>query len=260
MLIYWVLSCYSTAMSVTSGKSSWFIGFAYWNHMTSNGSLFFHKSSLASHPANMSHMSVSYIRSISTSTNVLVTFIFFPKLSLNLLSIGKLYQVSLEVHFTNNNYDAHDPQMGQLLGTSHNVGFLFEFSSLPAPSHLSSSTIDATISLDLWHFYLGHVSLSLVTLENKLICLLIKVSLSFCTIWSLFIMIFWIQLWFLMKGDPFFFFFSFFLWLLLPWLWNYLWGFSQLWPHNHKSLYIPSCEILGTSDLFQSLAHHSVFL
>ncbi len=97
----------------------------------------------------MSHMSVSYIRSISTSTNVLVTFIFFPKLSLNLLSIGKLYQVSLEVHFTNNNYDAHDPQMGQLLGTSHNVGFLFEFSSLPAPSHLSSSTIDATISLRL---------------------------------------------------------------------------------------------------------------
>lgn len=208
----------------------------------------------------MSHMSVSYIRSISTSTNVLVTFIFFPKLSLNLLSIGKLYQVSLEVHFTNNNYDAHDPQMGQLLGTSHNVGFLFEFSSLPAPSHLSSSTIDATISLDLWHFCLGHVSLSLVTLENKLIYLLIKVSLSFCTIWSLFIMIFWIQLWFLMKGDPFFFFFHFCLWLLLPWLWNYLWGFSQLWPHNHKSLYIPSCEILGTSDLFQSLAHHSVFL
>ena len=55
--------------------------------------------------------------------------------------------------------------MGQIVGTARKVGRLFEFIFLHLPSsRLSASTMSgqSTSSLALWHFRLGHASISRV--------------------------------------------------------------------------------------------------
>lgn len=69
-LIYQVLTRSSSALSVTSGKSPWFIGSACYNHMTSDSTIFSHKFPLSPknpiiYIADNSHLPVSHIGSIS---------------------------------------------------------------------------------------------------------------------------------------------------------------------------------------------------
>jgi hypothetical protein len=53
-------------------------------------------------------------------------------------------------------------QMGQLIGTSHNIGCLFELSSLHLPPTMYAATPSRSpfITLSLWHSRLRHASIS----------------------------------------------------------------------------------------------------
>jgi transposase InsO family protein len=83
-------------------------------------------------------------------------------LSLNLLSVGQLCELGLDLHFSNRGVDVQDPLTGKLLGTGRKIGRLFELCNLQIPSHMVSSSVAATTTLspNLWHSRLGHASLS----------------------------------------------------------------------------------------------------
>jgi hypothetical protein len=90
---------------------------------------------------------------------------FVPNLSLNLLSVGQLCVLDLELHFSNRGCDVQDPQTGQLIGTARKVGRLFELSSLhllPIVSAAIPSWLPST-TLSLWHSCLGYASVSRVS-------------------------------------------------------------------------------------------------
>jgi hypothetical protein len=104
-LIHKVLSksTLNTTMSSTPGNSSWYIDYACWNHMTPNLSIFSTKSVLPRpttiYTANGSHLDVSHIGSVSTYQLSMSDTYLVPNLSLNLLSIGQLCELGLELHF-----------------------------------------------------------------------------------------------------------------------------------------------------------------
>ncbi|XP_028062441.1 uncharacterized protein LOC114265816 [Camellia sinensis] len=81
---------HSTALSVTSGNSSWYFDSACCNHMTSDSTLFSSLSSSSSaptiHTADGSHMLVSHIGQISTSTVSLSDAYHIHSLKMNLIS------------------------------------------------------------------------------------------------------------------------------------------------------------------------------
>ena len=84
-----------------------------------------------------------------------------PKLSLNLLSVGQLYESGVNILFTNHGVDVQNPRTGQALGIGCKVGRMFEVHDLKTPSQvIFTSTTTATLSLDSWHACLGHTSLS----------------------------------------------------------------------------------------------------
>ena len=88
-----------------------------------------------------------------------------PKLSLNLLSVGQLCELGVDLLFTNHGVDLQDPQMGQVLGTGRKVGCMFEIHDLKIPSQVVFVVATtATPSPDLWHVCLGHPSLSCLQL------------------------------------------------------------------------------------------------
>jgi hypothetical protein len=91
-LIHQVLSCSSTALFVISGKNAWFIDSAFCNHMTSNPTLFSHKSAFSPNPViytvDGSRLPVSHTGSISSPNLSVDNTYIVPQLSLNLLSVG----------------------------------------------------------------------------------------------------------------------------------------------------------------------------
>ena len=91
----------------------------------------------------------------------LVTLFHILKLSLNLLSIGQLCELGIDLLFTNHGVDVQDPRTGQVLGTGRKVGRMFEVHDLKIPSQVvfAAATI-TTPSRDLWHARLSHSSLS----------------------------------------------------------------------------------------------------
>jgi len=115
-LIHQVLSQSSIALSVTPGKSQWFRDSACCNHMTSNSTIFSHKTVISPNPAiytaDGSHMPVSHVGSISTSNLSVSDTYLVPKLSLNLLSVGQLCELGLELKFSNKGVDVLDSQTG----------------------------------------------------------------------------------------------------------------------------------------------------
>uniref|UniRef100_A0A2N9IWM2 Integrase catalytic domain-containing protein n=1 Tax=Fagus sylvatica TaxID=28930 RepID=A0A2N9IWM2_FAGSY len=156
----------SPVLSVTSGNKSWLLDSACCNHMTPHASHFSQKMPLAPSPiiytADSSHMSVSHIGTISSPDLTIPDTYLVPKLSLNLLSVGQLCELGLDLHFSNHGVDVQDPLTGKLLGTGRKTGRLFELCNLQIPSHMVSSSVAATTTLspDLWHSRLGHASLS----------------------------------------------------------------------------------------------------
>jgi hypothetical protein len=105
-------------------------------------------------------MTVSHVGSISIP-NLSVSDIFcVPKLHLNLLSVGQLTELGLNLFFSSRGCLVQDSRTGQIIGTACKVGRLFELTSLQfPPSSVSTLVIAASTSIELWHSHLGHVSL-----------------------------------------------------------------------------------------------------
>uniref|UniRef100_A0A2N9HMZ1 Integrase catalytic domain-containing protein n=1 Tax=Fagus sylvatica TaxID=28930 RepID=A0A2N9HMZ1_FAGSY len=152
------------ALSVTLGISSeWFLDSACCNHMTDNP----HLTSAHTPPvlptittADGSAMTVSHVGSISTP-NLSISDVFcVHKLHLNLLSVGQLTELGLNLFFSSRGCLVQDSRTGQIIGSARKVGRLFELTSLHFPSSsVSAPVIVASASIELWHSRLGHVSL-----------------------------------------------------------------------------------------------------
>ena len=160
-----VLSQTFTTLSVTSGKHSWFFDIACCNHITPDESKFSDKAPLA-HPisiytADGTPIPVSHKVTISSPNLSLSDTFQIPKFSLNLLSVGQLCELGVDILFANHGVNMQDPWIGQVLGTGQKVGRLFEVHDLKIPSQVvSDATTTATILPNLWHARLGHTSLS----------------------------------------------------------------------------------------------------
>uniref|UniRef100_A0A2N9J1Q7 Reverse transcriptase Ty1/copia-type domain-containing protein n=1 Tax=Fagus sylvatica TaxID=28930 RepID=A0A2N9J1Q7_FAGSY len=104
-------------------------------------------------------MTVSHVGSISTP-NLSVSDVFcVPKLHLNLLSVGQLTELGLNLFFSSRGCLVQDSRTGQIVGTARKVGQLFELTSLHFPSSsVSAPVIAASASIELRHSRLGHDS------------------------------------------------------------------------------------------------------
>ena len=106
-------------------------------------------------------MPVSHKVTISSPSLSLSDTFQIPKLSINLLSVGQLCELGVDILFINHGMNVQDPWIGQVLGTGRKIGRLFEVHDFKIPSQVVFyATTTATISPDLWHAYLGHTSLS----------------------------------------------------------------------------------------------------
>uniref|UniRef100_A0A2N9HG58 Integrase catalytic domain-containing protein n=1 Tax=Fagus sylvatica TaxID=28930 RepID=A0A2N9HG58_FAGSY len=157
-------SASNLALSVTPGISSkWFLDSACCNHMTDNP----HITSAHTSPvlptittADGSAITVSHVGSISTPTLSVSDVFCVSKLHLNLLSVSQLTELGLKLFFSSRGCLMQDSRTGQIVGTAHKVGRLFELTSLHFPSSsVSAPVIAASASIELWHSRLGHVSL-----------------------------------------------------------------------------------------------------
>ena len=79
-------------------------------------------------------MPISHKGTISSPCLSLNYTFHIPKLSLNLLSIGQLCELGVDLLFTNHGVDVQDPRTGQVLGTGREVGRMFEVHDLKIPS------------------------------------------------------------------------------------------------------------------------------
>ena len=95
-------------------------------------------------------MPVSHKWTISSPYLSLSDNFHIPKLSLNLLSVGQLCELGIDLLFTNHGMDVQDLWTGQVLGTGRKVGRMFEVHDLKIPSQVVSAVaITATPSPDL---------------------------------------------------------------------------------------------------------------
>jgi hypothetical protein len=131
--------------------------------MTSDPTLFSHKFSLSPNPAiytaDGSRLPVSHTGSISLPNLFVDNTYLVPQLSLNLLSVGQLCELGLELTFSNKDVDVQDPQTGQLIGTGRKIGHLFQLSFLQTPTHLLAAVTTSNATSSLWHSHLGHASI-----------------------------------------------------------------------------------------------------
>ena len=56
-----------------------------------------------------------------------------------MLFIGQLCELGIDLLFTNHGVDVQDPRAGQVLGTGHKVGRMFEVHDLKIPSQVVSA-------------------------------------------------------------------------------------------------------------------------
>jgi hypothetical protein len=147
-------SASNLALSVTPGiPSEWFLDSVYCNHMTDNP----HLTSVHTPPilptittADGFAMTISYFGSIFTP-NLSVSDVFcIPKLHLNLLSVGQLTELGLNLFFSSRGCLMQDSWTRQIVGTARKVGRLFELTSLHFPSSsISTLVIVAFASIEL---------------------------------------------------------------------------------------------------------------
>ena len=95
-------------------------------------------------------MPISHKGTIFSPCLSLSDIFHISKLSLNLLSVGQLCELGVDLLFTNHGVDVQDPRTGQVLGTSCKVGRMFEVHDLKIPSQVVSAVATtATSSPDL---------------------------------------------------------------------------------------------------------------
>ena len=115
--------------------------------------------------ANGSPMHVSHLSNVSTLALSISNVYQIPKLTHNLLSVGKLIELGFSLIFSSTGVVVQDSQTGQIVGTARKVGRLFEliFLYLPSSRLFTSAVLEhSTSSLALWHSRLGHASISRV--------------------------------------------------------------------------------------------------
>ena len=157
----------NTALSTISGTSpTWLLDSACCNHMTSSPDVVpSHTSTYLPtiYTANGSSMHVSHLGNVSTPALFVSNVYQIPKLTHNLLSVRKLIELGFSLTFSSTGVVVRDSQTGQIVGTAHKVGRLFELIFLHLPSsYLSTSAVlgQSTYSIALWHSLLGHASIS----------------------------------------------------------------------------------------------------
>ena len=133
--------------------------------MTPDESQFFDKAPLEHlitiYTADGTPMPVSHKGTITSPCLSLSDIFHIPKLSLNLLYVGQLCELGVDLLFTNHGVDVQDPRMGQVLGIGRKVGCMFEVHDLKIPSQVvSAAATTTTPSPDLWHAHLDYPSLS----------------------------------------------------------------------------------------------------
>ena len=110
-------------------------------------------------------MLVSRKGTISSPCLSLSDTFHIPKSFLNLLFVGQLCELGIDLLFTNHGVDVQDLRIGQVLGKGRKVGCMFKVHNLKIPSQVVSvAATTATPSPDLWHARLGHPSLSCLQL------------------------------------------------------------------------------------------------
>ncbi|GLU15950.1 hypothetical protein SLE2022_324010 [Rubroshorea leprosula] len=128
-----------TALSTAPGTKPWYFDSGCCNHMSSITAHFSSMSPNNSFPdiyaADGSPMNVSHIGNVSTKSLTLPNALLVPKLSYNLLFVGQLCDLGLEVTFSAHGCRVQDPRTGQLLGTGRKVGRLFELNYLHIPNN-----------------------------------------------------------------------------------------------------------------------------
>lgn len=115
------------------------------------------------HTTDGSTMTVKRASSISIPHLFVLNVFHVPKLYLSLLYVGQLTELGSDLYFSSNGCVMQDSQTGKIVRTNHKVGCLFKLTSLHIPSStISLSTVSAlaSSSIKLWHFRLGHASLS----------------------------------------------------------------------------------------------------
>ena len=83
-------------------------------------------------------MPVSHKGTIPSPCLSLSDTFHIPKSSLNLLSVGQLYELGINLLFTNHGVDVQDSQTSQVLRTSCKVGRMFEVHDLKILSQVVS--------------------------------------------------------------------------------------------------------------------------
>ena len=84
-------------------------------------------------------MLVSHKGTISSPCLSLSDIFYIPKLSLNLLYVGQICELGIDLLFTNHGVDVLDPWTSQVLGTGHKVGRMFKVHDLKIPSQVVSA-------------------------------------------------------------------------------------------------------------------------
>uniref|UniRef100_A0A2N9GDD8 Integrase catalytic domain-containing protein n=1 Tax=Fagus sylvatica TaxID=28930 RepID=A0A2N9GDD8_FAGSY len=120
-------SASNSTLSVTLGISSeWFLDSACCNHMTDNP----HLTSAHTPPvlptittADGSAMTVSHVGSISTPNLSISDVFYVPKLHLNLLSVGQLTELGLNLFFSSRGCLVQDSRTGQIVGSKRKTQY-----------------------------------------------------------------------------------------------------------------------------------------
>ena len=95
-------------------------------------------------------MPINHNETISSPSLSLSDTFHIPKSSLNLLSVSQLYELGINLLFTNHGVDVQDSRTDQVLGTGRKVGRMFEVHDLKILSQVVSvATTTVTPSPDL---------------------------------------------------------------------------------------------------------------
>jgi len=110
------------------------------------------------HTANGSSMTVQTIGTVHTPSLFVLDVFHVSKLSFNILSVGKLCELSYRLVFDSSGVYVQDPRTGQTLGTGRRVGRLFELSFL----HLSIPDVSCFLAFASWScIYVSGTSFSI---------------------------------------------------------------------------------------------------
>lgn len=165
----------SAGCSLDSGSSSdWFLDTGASAHMTPDANqldnILNYSGSDHVTVGNGAHLPISHIGSLSISQDLkLRNVLVVPGLTKNLLSIGQLTRdFPVTVTFTESQFCIQNRDIGQLLVTCMLDRGLYVLHSGTAALSAITKNKKLQASFDLWHYRLGHVAHSIISILQKL--------------------------------------------------------------------------------------------